>query len=180
MSTRFFLLLLNLPLLLIRAEVIRFHASTDGEGFVFLGRSRLLGFKKSIWTFRSRDGWFQQKRYQSKAEAYITGLPGIRCSVFTASPDVSDFFLPKIGQKCQIGDFWGYSGPNLATLWKSVSHFQFGGNLAFLGPKLTDFKVLPDLDVNFPQKSLILAFLADFWWFWIRIIWQRCGNSQNL
>ena len=68
MSTRFFLLLLNLPLLLIRAEVIRFHASTDGEGFVFLGRSRLLGFKKSIWTFRSRDGWFQQKRYQSKAE----------------------------------------------------------------------------------------------------------------
>ena len=47
---------------------------------------------------------------------YITGLPGIRCSVFTASPDVSDFFLPKMGQKCQIGDFWGYSGPNLATL----------------------------------------------------------------
>ena len=48
--------------------------------------------------------------------SHITGLPGIRCSVFTASPDVSDFFLPKIGQKCQIGDFWGYSGPNLATL----------------------------------------------------------------
>ena len=111
--------------------------------------------------------------------SHITGLPGIWCSVFTASPDVSDFFLPKIGQKCQIGNFWGYSGPNLATLWKSVSHFQFGGNLAFLGPKLTDFKVLPDLDVNFPQKSLILAFLADFWWFWIRIIWQRFGNSQN-
>ena len=110
---------------------------------------------------------------------HITGLPGIWCSVFTASPDVSDFFLPKIGQKCQIGDFWGYSGPNLATLWKSVSHFQFGGNLAFLGPKLTDFKVLPDLDVNFPQKSLILAFLANFWWFWIWIIWQRCGNGQN-
>ena len=48
--------------------------------------------------------------------SHITGLPGIWCSVFTASPDVSDFFLPKIGQKCQIGDFWGYSGPNLATL----------------------------------------------------------------
>ena len=48
--------------------------------------------------------------------AHITGLLGIRCSVFTASPDVSDFFLLKIGQKCQIGDFWGYSGPNLATL----------------------------------------------------------------
>ena len=98
---------------------------------------------------------------------------------FYSVPRCFRFFLPKIGQKCQIGDFWGYSGPNLATLWKSVSHFQFGGNLAFLGPKLTDFKVLPDLDVNFPQKSLILAFLADFWWFWIRIIWQRCGNSQN-
>ena len=110
---------------------------------------------------------------------HITGLPGIWCSVFTESPDVSDFFLPKIGQKCQIGNFWGYSGPNLATLWKSLSHFQFGGNLAFLGPKLTDFKVLPDLDVNFPQKSLILAFLADFWWFWIWNIWQCRGNGQN-
>ena len=51
-----------------------------------------------------------------KSDPHITGLPGIWCSVFTASPDVSDFFLPKIGQKCQIGDFWGYSGPNLATL----------------------------------------------------------------
>ena len=38
MSTRFFFPL-NLPLLLIRAEVIRFHASLM-EGFVFLGKAR--------------------------------------------------------------------------------------------------------------------------------------------
>ena len=106
----------------------------------------------------------------------FTSLAGL-ISQFLIS-HISKKHIIRIGQKCQIGDFWGYSGPNLATLWKSVSHFQFGGNLAFLGPKLTDFKVLPDLDVNFPQKSLILAFLADFWWFWIWIIWQRCGNGQ--
>ena len=29
--------------------------------------------------------------------------------------------------------------------------------------KLPDFKVSPDLDVDFPQKSPILAFLTNFW-----------------
>ena len=56
------------------------------------------------------------QKIDKSVDSHITSLPGIWCSVFTESPDVSDFFLPKIGQKCQIGDFWGYSGPNLATL----------------------------------------------------------------
>ena len=43
----------------------------------------------------------------------------------------------------------------------------------------SNFKASPDLDLNFPHKLLILAFLANFWWFWIWIIWQRCRNGQN-
>ena len=48
-------------------------------------------------------------------------------------------------------------------------------------PKITRIQSVTrsDLDVNFPPKSLILAFLANFWWFWIWIIWQRCRNGQN-
>ena len=45
-------------------------------------------------------------------------------------------------------------------------------------PKLLDFKALPDLDSNFHQKSPILAFLTDFWWFLIWNIWQCCRNGQ--
>ena len=49
-------------------------------------------------------------------------------------------------------------------------------------PILPDFTVSPDLDVDIaknPQKLLILAFLTNFWWFWIWTIWQRCRNGQN-
>ena len=44
------------------------------------------------------------------------------------------------------------------------------------------FKVSPDLEVGIPknpQKSPILAFLTNFWWFWIWTIWQHCRNGQN-
>ena len=51
-------------------------------------------------------------------------------------------FRSKSGNSVKIWSFW----------CSTISHFQFGGILAFLGPKLTDFKVLPDLDVNFPPK----------------------------
>ena len=37
--------------------------------------------------------------------SHITGLPGIWCSVFTASPDVSDFFYRKLVKNAKLAIF---------------------------------------------------------------------------
>ena len=55
-----------------------------------------------------------------------------------------------------------------------VDHFDVKNPFLY-----SNLKASPDLGVNFPQKLLILAFLTNFWWFWIWTIWQRCRNGQN-
>ena len=55
-----------------------------------------------------------------------------------------------------------------------VDHFDVKNPFLY-----SNLKASPDLGVNFPQKSLILAFLTNFWWFWIWTIWQHCRNGQN-
>ena len=55
-----------------------------------------------------------------------------------------------------------------------VDHFDVKNPFLY-----SNSKASPDLDVNFSQKMPILAFLTNFWWFWIWTIWQRCRNGQN-